>query len=182
MKTEKNTPVETLYNGKHLKFCSIGGWEYVERTKVSGIVAILAITPENKLLLVEQFRPPVGKNVIEIPAGLAGDIVGSEHEELAEAARRELLEETGYEAKTMNFLLEGPVSAGLSTEILTFFQAHDLKKVSAGGGDGTEGIQVHEVPLPHLNNWLKAKRDEGCLIDCKIFSALCMGDLPQSNL
>src|SRR5436190_21784999 len=89
---------EVLYEGKFRRYVRRGGWEYVARRNVTGIVGIIAVTDDGKLVLVEQFRPPVGKNVIEIPAGLAGDVAGSEHEALAEAARRELLEETGYEA------------------------------------------------------------------------------------
>lgn len=163
---------DVLYEGRFLRVKKNKTWEYVERRKTSGIVAILAVTSQNRLLLVEQFRPPLGKRVIEIPAGLAGDIDGSEHEELAEAARRELLEETGYEAATMRYLTEGPASAGLSTEIITFFEAHDLKRVTAGGGDGGENIQVHEVQLSDLESWLETKRKEGCLVDYKIYTAL----------
>lgn len=174
MKTNMTT--QTLYRGKHLEFKSINGWEYVERTKVSGIVAILAITDDQKLLMVEQLRPPVGKNVIEIPAGLAGDIPGSELEALAEAAKRELLEETGYEAAKMEYLTEGPVSAGLSTEILTFFKATGLRKVEKGGGDGTENIQVHEILLGDLQKWLAEKQKSGVLIDCKIFAGLWLAE------
>jgi len=89
---------EVLYQGRHVDFVKVGNWEFADRPAISGIVAIAAVTPEGEALFVEQFRPPVGKLVIELPAGLAGDVSGSEKEELAEAAKRELLEETGYEA------------------------------------------------------------------------------------
>jgi ADP-ribose pyrophosphatase len=169
-----NAGSDILYEGQFLRILKKGRWEYVERRKTSGIVGILAITAENKILLVEQFRPPLGKQVIELPAGLAGDIPGSEHEALAVAAQRELLEETGYEAGTMRYLTEGPASAGLSTEIITFFHALDVKKVEAGGGDAGEAITVHEVPLAGLELWLQAKRNEGILVDYKIYAALGM--------
>ncbi len=110
--------------------------------------------------------------VIEIPAGLAGDIESEEDETLAEAAKRELLEETGYQAQRMEYLTEGPPSAGLSTEIVTFFRAHDMKKISNGGGDGSEDILVHLVPLTGLDAWIAAKRKEGCLVDYKVYAAL----------
>jgi len=165
-------PIEILHEGRHVVLKSAGGWEYAERRQVSGCVGILAVTAENKLLLVEQFRPPVQCNVIELPAGLAGDIAGTEDEPLAVAAKRELLEETGYAAGRMYFLCEGPVSAGLSTEIISFFHAQDLHKVHGGGGDHSEDIRVHEVPLDDLQSWLAQRRDEGCLIDLKIFTAL----------
>jgi ADP-ribose pyrophosphatase len=72
----------TICAGRHLTLRSINGWEFVERNRVSGIVAVQAITEERKLLLVEQFRAPVNRRVIEIPAGLAGDIEGEEDEAL----------------------------------------------------------------------------------------------------
>jgi ADP-ribose pyrophosphatase len=163
---------DVLFEGRFLKVKKKDRWEYVERCKTSGIVAILPITENQEIILVEQFRVPVNQRVIEIPAGLAGDIEGEEDEALAEAAKRELLEETGYEAERMEYLTEGPPSAGLSTEIVTFFRAHGLKKVSDGGGDGSENIQVHAVPLTELENWIEAKRKEGCLVDYKVYAAL----------
>ena len=96
---------EVLYEGRFLTFKRKGTWEYVERRAVTGAVAILAITENQEIILVEQFRPPVGCQVIELPAGLAGDIKSEEQETLAQAAARELLEETGYEAKRLEFWL-----------------------------------------------------------------------------
>jgi ADP-ribose pyrophosphatase len=165
-------PRRILFQGKHLSMHALGKWEYAVRNKTSGIVGILAVTPENKILLVEQYRPPLGKRVIEIPAGLAGDIEGSEDEALAIAATRELLEETGYKAGSMRYLTEGPASAGLSTEVITFFHACGLKKVTLGGGDAEEDITVHEVPLSELENWLLNKCASGCLVDYKIYASL----------
>jgi ADP-ribose pyrophosphatase len=127
LNTSESPSSEVLYEGRFLTVRKKGHWEYVERRKASGIVAILAITDNRGLILVEQFRIPVNKRVIEIPAGLAGDIAGNETETLAEAAKRELLEETGYEAQRMEYLTEGPASAGLSTEVITLFRAHELK-------------------------------------------------------
>jgi ADP-ribose pyrophosphatase len=163
---------DVLFEGRFLRIKKKGRWEYVERCKTSGIVAILAITEKQEIILVEQFRVPVNKRVIEIPAGLAGDIEGEEDEALASAAKRELVEETGYEAERMEYLTEGPPSAGLSTEVVTFFRAQGLKKVSEGGGDGSENIHVHAVPLTDLELWIETKRKEGCLVDYKVYAAL----------
>jgi len=160
------------FHGKHLHLRSIDGWEYVERSKASGVVAVLAITGDRKILLVEQYRPPVRARVIEIPAGLAGDIAGAEEEALELAARRELLEETGYDAEQFDLLTEGPSSAGLTTETITFFRARGLKKTHAGGGDAGEDITVHEIGLDQLDAWIEGKRGEGCLVDYKIYAAL----------
>lgn len=162
----------TIAEGKHLRFVESHGWEYVERKKISGIVGILAVTPDGKLLLTEQFRRPVGKNVIELPAGLAGDVAGSEDEKLTVAARRELLEETGYDASRFTLLATGSVSAGLSGEIIALYRATGLKKVNAGGGDGGENITVHAVPLKSLRRWLKRKERAGAVVDLKVYAGL----------
>jgi len=161
---------EVLCEGSFLHFKRRGHWEYVERCTAKGCVAILAVTDNQELILVEQFRPPVECRVIEIPAGLVGD--GGGQETLARAAGRELLEETGYEAKRLEYLTDGPSSAGLSTEVITFFRAQGLRKVGDGGGDQSEEITVHLVPLAQLQFWLDSKRREGCLVDYKVYTAL----------
>ena len=167
---EKN--IEVLGDGRHIKLLSKDGWEFVERVNVKGIVVILAITDDEKIVLVEQYRPPIDKNVIEMPAGLVGDIGGFEDEQMETAARRELLEETGYEAETMKLFTEGPISAGLSREVISFYFAKGLKKVHQGGGDETEDIIVHEVPLRSAEEWIKSKTESGILIDPKIYIGL----------
>src|SRR5271154_1531774 len=102
----QNTHVKRIItSGKYVNLSTRRGWEFVERKNISGIVAIIAVTDERKLLLVEQYRPPMDKNVIELPAGLAGDARENQGEELERAARRELLEETGYEAREMERLV-----------------------------------------------------------------------------
>ncbi|HEY0455590.1 MAG TPA: NUDIX hydrolase [Verrucomicrobiae bacterium] len=161
-----------LYTGKHVSFVRVGTWEFADRPSICGIVAIAALTPAREVLLVEQFRPPVGKNVIELPAGLAGDIAGSEHEELAEAAKRELLEETGYQAGEMRYLTEGPPSAGISSEVVTLFRASKLRCVHAGGGDDSEKIVVHKVSLTKAHQWLSKQLQNGKLVDPKVYSGL----------
>lgn len=161
-----------LYAGRHVQMVARGHWEYAHRPNASGIVGILAVTDEGKLLLIEQLRPPIGKNVIEFPAGLAGDVAGHETEALAVAAQRELLEETGYEAADMQFIFEGAASAGITDEIITFFRAIGLKKVGPAAGDGGEQITVHEIQLANVHPWLEAQRKAGKVIDLKVYSAL----------
>ena len=172
LESSDNLSFDILFEGRFLRVKRKDHWEYVERHKASGIVAILAITDNQEIILIEQLRIPVNRRVIEIPAGLAGDIEGRENEALAEAAKRELLEETGYEAQQMEYLMDGPPSAGLSTEMMTFFRARGLKQVGAIGGDGAENIQVHVVPLVKLKSWIETKRGEGCLVDYNIYAAL----------
>lgn len=157
---------------KYLTLVSRGGWEFVRRNDVSGIVGIVAVTDEGKLLLVEQYRPPLQCSVIEIPAGLAGDVPGQEHEDLADAARRELLEETGYEAAEMLRLTEGATSAGLCDERVTLFLARGLRRTGPGAGDGSEDITVHEIPLPDVSTWLASRTAGGAALDLKVWAAL----------
>jgi ADP-ribose pyrophosphatase len=148
-----------------------GHWEYVSRKGVSGVVTIIAITNEKKLLLVEQYRRPVDARVIELPAGLAGD--GKyRHETLENAARRELLEETGYEASQMTYVGGGPASAGLTDELITIFVATGLHKTGLALGDGDEDITLHEVPIAELIPWIEGQSQKGFLIDLKVYSAL----------
>ena len=163
---------ETLADGKFIQLVRQGKWEYAKRKGVSGIVGIVAVTDDRKLVLVEQDRPPVGKRVIELPAGLAGDVAGSETEALADAARRELLEETGYEAQEMVQVAEGAASAGMTDEIITLFLATGLRKTGEAEGDGSEDITVHEVPLDEAARWLEARAAEGRLIDLKVYGGL----------
>jgi ADP-ribose pyrophosphatase len=165
-------PIEVLAAGKYLQLVKRGHWEYADRHTCTGAVAIVAIADDRRLLLVEQFRVPLQQNVIELPAGLVGDVPGGEHEEMAEAARRELVEETGYEARHMRWLTRGPSSAGLTSEVVDFFLATGLARVGAGGGDHHEDIVVHEVPLDEVRPWLKRIVDEGKLIDPKVYAGL----------
>lgn len=160
---------EQLYKGDFLRLLRREHWEYVERTNSRGVVTIVAVTGAANLLLVEQYRQPVARRVIELPAGLVGDVNAGE--KLVEAARRELIEETGYAADTVESVATGPVTAGLSNEITTFCLASGLKRVAAGGGDATEDITVHEVPLADLDSWLVA-RPAGVAVDPKIHAGL----------
>ena len=162
----------TLFEGKYIRLVQQGKWEFARRRNTSGIVGIVAVTDDGRLLLVEQFRPPVGKPVIELPAGLAGDVAGQEAEELATAAKRELLEETGYAARELEAVASGPPSAGLSDEVITLFVARGLTKAGPGAGDGSEQITLHEVPVGEAHAFVDRKARDGCLVDLKVFAGL----------
>lgn len=166
------TETETLCNGRWLRLRKRGRWEFAERVNAGGGVIIVAVTPEDNLLLVEQYRAAIESKTIEMPAGLVGDIAGSADEHAVEAARRELLEETGYEAARIEFLMAGPSSSGMSNEIMAFVRAYDLKRVHDGGGDETEEIIVHEVPRADAPRWLVQKMHEGYSVDPKMFAGL----------
>ncbi|MCH7916666.1 MAG: NUDIX hydrolase [Planctomycetes bacterium] len=163
---------ELLWQGQYLSMVKRGQWEYVKRMNISGIIGIVPLTKEDRIVLVEQYRPPLASRVIELPAGLVGDITGQEDESLEMAVQRELQEETGYVAGRLQRLCEGPSAPGMCSERLTLFLATDLKKVGEGGGDETESITVHEVATQEIAAWLAAKEREGADIDLKVYAGL----------
>ena len=170
--SDENGEVEVLFGGRFVEMVQSRGWEYVRRTGCSGVALIVAVTPGSELLLVEQYRPPVASRVIELPAGLVGDHAGGEGESIETGALRELEEETGYTAAAMTILTSGPVSAGLTSEVITFLLASDLTRVGAGGGDENEDITVHSVPLQNVEEWLSQKQESGVWVDPKVYAGL----------
>jgi ADP-ribose pyrophosphatase len=165
-------PKSTLFTGKFLALVKEGHWEYAERTNATGAAIIVAVTDEQKLLLVEQYRIPVHARTIELPAGIIGDEPGGGDEGKSEAAGRELIEETGYKAGQIQALSQGPSSSGLTSETVTLFHATKLHRVGGGGGVAHENITVHEVPLAAVHQWLEAKAKAGVLVDPKIYAGL----------
>lgn len=168
-------PIETVYEGKWLRLKKRGRWEFAERTNAGGMaVIIVAATPEGNLLFVEQDRIPVEGKTIEMPAGLVGDIDSAESIELA--ASRELLEETGWQASRIDLLMVGPTSSGMSNERVAFVRARGLVRLHAGGGDESEQIVVHEVPIAEAPAWLALKMTEGYQLDAKLWAGLWLLD------
>ena len=165
---------KTIWEGKYLRMVTRGRWEYVERTNAGSAVIVIAVTPEDKLVFVEQFRVPMNANTIEMPAGLVGDT--DANDTLEDAARRELLEETGWLASEVKVLMVGPTSSGMSNEVVAFVRARGLSRVHAGGGDDTENITVHEVPVADAPRWLSAKMAEGYAMDAKLWAGLWLID------
>lgn len=163
---------EVLLETQHLRLVRRGTWQYVERRNVHGVVVVVPMTRHDELVLVEQYRIPVAAHVIELCAGLA-DIIDGHPEPLETAARRELLEETGYQADRLEHLFAGPPSPGISNEILTFYYAPDVERVAAGGGtDADEDIHVHTVPLAGIESWLQQQTLSGKEIDPRVYVAV----------
>lgn len=147
------------------------GWEFVRRRGASGVVGIVATTPDREILLVRQYRIPVGMETIELPAGLVGD--NDAGEDPLVAAGRELEEETGWRPGRVRTLCQAPSSAGLTSETLLLVLAEDLVRVGLGGGiAGEESIQVDAVPLDEVGAWLMERIGRGALVDAKIWAAL----------
>ena len=164
---------ELLYEGRWLRLVRRGHWESCERVHGEGMaVIIVACTPGDEVLFVEQPRVPLGARTIEMPAGLVGD--DNDEDTLEAAARRELVEETGWEPGHVEVLLVGPTSAGMSNERIAFVRARDLRKVGDGGGVDNEQITVHAVPRLDAPAWLMRKHAEGYEVDLKLWAGLWM--------
>jgi len=160
------------WQGKYLAVKTQGTWEYVARTRNVSAAVILAID-DGRVVLVEQYRVPLGRNCIELPAGLVGDEVEGEAAEAA--AIRELEEETGYRAREMTDLGHYHASPGMSSEGFTLLRADGLERVSDGGGVEGEDIIVHLVPLGDVRDFVASKRAEGCAVDVKLLLLLGCG-------
>ncbi|MBI5848570.1 MAG: NUDIX hydrolase, partial [Nitrospirae bacterium] len=122
-----------------------------------------------EVVLIRQFRPPINGFVIELPAGLVDSGEGFE-----QAVRRELIEETGYEAGDVQFLAEGPMSSGSSSEILSVYLATGLRHVGIGQRDETEDIEVIPVPYKDVVARLQEMRQTGDHIDLKVYGMIEM--------
>lgn len=171
-----DTPIETRWEGRFVTVKQQGTWEYVSRSRGIHAAVILAIddAPDGRhVILVEQFRVPMGKNCLELPAGLVGDDTAGEAAELA--AARELDEETGYAAAHWRNVGEYYSSPGMVSESFTLLVATGLTKVGEGGGVDSEDIIVHRVPLDGVEDFVAAKRAEGCGIDVRVAMLLVGG-------
>lgn len=162
---------ETVYEGKYLRLRVRGHWEYAERTHADGLAAIIvAVTPDDNILFVEQFRVPLQSRTIEMPAGLVGDIDAGESIELS--AARELEEETGYRPARIETLGYFHSSPGMVSEGFTLVRAHNLVKVGDGGGVDGEGIIVHRVPRATIAQFIAERRKAGVAMDVKLLALL----------
>ena len=160
------------WQGRFLQMMVDGKWEYVARARGIAAAVILAID-DGHVILVEQFRVPLGRRCLELPAGLVGDEQAGEA--VAIAAARELEEETGYRAGGIEPLGEFHSSPGMVSEAFTLVRAHDLERVGDGGGDADEAITVHRVPIDDIAGFIAARRADGVAIDVKLLMLLGPG-------
>ena len=168
---DHDQPEEVVWQGRYVTAKRRGRWEYVGRSRNIRAAVILA-TIEGDVLLVEQYRVPMGRVSLELPAGLIGDDEGAEGEDDLAAAGRELEEETGYRAGRLEDLGTFYSSPGMVSESFTLVRAAELEQVGAGGGTEHEAITVHRVPLRDVPAFVAAKRAEGCGVDVRVLMLL----------
>ena len=165
---QEHEPEQIVWQGDYITAKKRGRWEYASRARGIRAAAIVAIDEDGCVILVEQYRVPLGKVCLEIPAGLIGDDDGAEDESATDAAIRELEEETGYRAGRMEVLGEFHSSPGMVSESFTLLRAHDLEKIGEGGGTDGEDITVHRVALAHLRQFVANWRLKGHVVDVRI--------------
>ena len=143
---EKTLDSKRIYEGRIInlrvdKVTVVSGTSTREIVEHNGGSVIAAVTDENKIIMVKQFRKPMESPILEVPAGkLDGD------EDPADAALRELSEETGYTAGKLEKLTEFYPSVGYTTEVLHIYLATDLKP-GACHPDENEVLEVMEMDL-----------------------------------
>ena len=178
---DADLPEEVRWEGRFITAKTRGRWEYVGRSRGIRAAAILTIDEDadgtRHVILVSQYRVPLGRFCLEIPAGLVGDEDSSKDELAIDAAARELEEETGYRAANLEVLGEFYSSPGMVSEMFTLIKATGLTKVSEGGGLPEENITVHRVPLDGLSDFVAEWREAGHGVDVRIAMLMTPGFL-----
>ena len=180
MTADRDAPEHIRWEGNWIVAKQRGRWEYVSRARSIRAAVILAVE-DNHVLLVEQYRVPLGKPCIELPAGLIGDDDSAADEGPLAAAGRELEEETGYRAATLEDVGEFHSSPGMVSESFTLVRARGLTKIGEGGGVGGEDITAHRVPLREIEGFVAEARAAGKAIDVKLLLLLGGGLLTESD-
>jgi len=166
---------KTIYKGKYLKVLekeyltknkNKGIWEYIERKES---VFIFALTKDRQVILERNYRIPLNSFNIELPAGL----LDKKNESPKEAAKRELLEETGYLAKKIIQIFRSPLEPGISSSRGIIFFAPNVEFVGKKKGEDVEEIETIKVPLEKLEEFLLEKAEKEN-IDLKIFGVLAI--------
>jgi ADP-ribose pyrophosphatase len=164
-------PRRELFQGRYLAVDVAqwrgGEWETVRRVDAAGV---LALTPAREVLLVRQFRPAIGQELTEIPAGL----LDREGEDALTCAARELFEETGYRHASMEFLGGYYSSAGFTDEYVHLFLARTVPEPQ---GEPEEGIELVREPFGLMLRAAQAGR----VRDAKTALALLMAGARESR-
>ena len=177
---DANAAEEVVWQGRFVTAKRRGRWEYVGRARGIRAAMIVAID-DGHVILVEQYRVPLGSMSLEFPAGLIGDDDGDADEDALVAAARELEEETGYRADWLEEIGSFYSSPGMVSENFTLVRAHGVTRVGDGGGTDSENITVHRVKLSAVTEFVAAKREEGCGIDARIVMLLANDILGENG-
>ena len=181
MPPDAELPEEIEWSGKFVQARRRGRWEYAGRANGIKAAAILAIDA-GEVILIEQYRVPMGRFCLELPAGLIGDEESFRGENWLASAERELEEETGYRAAHFENLGEFYSSPGMLSESFTLVKATGLTRVSDGGGTASEDIVVHRVPVEQVAQFVAQKRQEGIAAEVKLLLLLGAGMLEETDL
>ena len=165
MTDDGDAPLQTMWEGKYIRAMKRGRWEYVSRTNSVGAAVILA-EHDGKVILVEQYRVPVGARCLELPAGLVGD--EEAHATVESTAIKELEEETGFTCDRVERLGDFHSSPGLVAESFSLVRAHGVRKVGDGGGTEHEEIEVHLIAREDIPAFVAERRVAGVAIDVKL--------------
>jgi ADP-ribose pyrophosphatase len=165
MTEDADAPLQTMWQGKYISALKRGRWEYVSRTGSTNAVVILA-EHDGKVILIEQYRVPVGARCLELPAGLVGD--EDAHATVEDTAVKELEEETGFTCERVERLGEFHSSPGMVAESFTLVRSYGVRKIGEGGGNDHEDITVHLVARDDIPAFIQSRRDAGSAIDVKL--------------
>ena len=166
---DADAPEQVEWAGKFVQVKRRGRWEYAGRPGGMRAAVVLAVDA-GEVILVQQYRIPLGKFCLELPAGLIGD--ETEGEGAIDSAVRELEEETGYRAAHWEELGEFFSSPGMLSESFTLVKATGLTRTGDGGGTDHEDIVVHRVPLGRIAETVAEHRACGHAIDVKLLLLL----------
>ena len=169
MTIDADAPLETVWQGKYIAAMKRGRWDYVSRTGSTNAVVILA-EHDGKVILIEQYRVPVGARCLELPAGLVGD--EDKHATVEDTAIKELEEETGFTADRVERLGQFHSSPGMVAESFTLVRAHGVRKIGDGGGTEHEDITVHLVARDDIPAFVEQRRAAGSAVDVKLLNFL----------
>lgn len=168
-----------LYEGRFLRLAEIEvvspkgflfRWEIVERLNAKGIVVIVPVkeTPIGSFFIfIRHWRAPLQAWVMEFPAGL-----NEKDESLEATALRELREETGYLANRLIHLGTFPASSGISSERLDCYLATELVQTGEREQDPLEELEVLEVSLKEVKDFLQKAQVRGDLVDLKVYGLI----------
>ncbi|WP_423407295.1 NUDIX domain-containing protein [Heyndrickxia sp. MSNUG] len=157
---EKTLKTERIFTGKVISLqvddveLPNGNTSKREIVKHPGAVAVIPVTAENKIVMVEQYRKALERTIIEIPAGKL-----ESGEKPVVCAGRELEEETGYECKQMEWLISFYTSPGFADEIIHVYKATGLtKKENPAVADEDEFVNLIEVTLEEAIQLIKEQK------------------------